>query len=85
MRKSTHFEEKKKEGDQKNSRGIYIVSSLFLAFIPFNGLKRLMGRFPSLYTLLSNTIRTVLGVLLFFANILIGITDVITFRGWGAQ
>ena len=38
-------------------RLLYLVSSLYLCFVPFNSLKGLMGRFPFLFTLLSNSFR----------------------------
>lgn len=65
-------------------RLVYLVSSLYLTYIPFNGLKRLMGRYPFLFTLLSNTIRVLLNAIVFISEVLIGIKDVITFQGWGA-
>jgi hypothetical protein len=63
---------------------IYLVSSLYLAYLPFNRLKRLLSRFPYLFTILSNTIRVLLSVLVFVVEILIGFKDFITFQGWGA-
>ncbi len=43
-----------------------------------------MSRFPFLFTILSNTIRVLLEVIVFLLDILVGIKDVITFQGWGA-
>lgn len=51
----------------------FLASSLYLCFIPFNSLKRLMARYPLLFTLLSNTIRVLLTVVVF-------VFDVITFK-----
>ncbi len=62
----------------------FLVSSLYLAYIPFNSVKRLLARFPFLFTILSNTIRILLIVVVFITNVLVGIKDVITFKGWGA-
>ncbi len=62
----------------------FLVSSLYLAYLPFNILKRLLSKYPYLFTLLSNTIRVGLEALLFVLNILVGVKDVITFQGWGA-
>jgi len=57
----------------------YMASSLYLAYVPFNGLKRIMGRFPSLFTWLSNIVRiliTVLaGVYTFLNRVLFGCTQ----------
>jgi len=41
-------------------RLVYLISSLYLCYVPFNGFKRLMGRFPIIYSVLSNTIRMLL-------------------------
>jgi hypothetical protein len=65
-------------------RLIFLVSSLYLAFVPFNSLKRLMSTFPFLFTIISNVIRVTLVVLVFLLNVLQGVKDVLTLRGWGA-
>lgn len=41
-------------------RLVYLISSLYMCFLPFNGFKRLMGRYPIIYTYLSNAIRMLL-------------------------
>ena len=41
-------------------RLIYLISSLYLCYLPFNGFKRLMGRYPIIFKYLSNTIRMLL-------------------------
>jgi len=41
-------------------RLIYLISSLYLCFLPFNGFKSFMGRHPIVYTYLSNAIRMIL-------------------------
>ncbi|GFH54983.1 choline dehydrogenase [Chaetoceros tenuissimus] len=51
----------------------FMVSSLYLCFVPFNCLKRLFGRYPILFTFLSNSIRILLTVLVF-------VVDVLTFK-----
>merc|ERR1712038_1639933 len=65
-------------------RLIFLVSSLYLAFLPFNGLKRLMGRFPILFTILSNTLRILLTIIVSILDVLNGLKDFLTFQGWGA-
>ena len=52
------------------TRLIYLISSLFLCFLPFNSFKRLMGRWPIIYTYLSNTLRMILTVLVIFIQFL---------------
>ena len=41
-------------------RLVYLISSLYMCFLPFNGFKRLMGRYPIIFTYLSNAIRMLL-------------------------
>ena len=41
-------------------RLVYLISSLYMCFLPFNGFKRLMGRYPIIYTYISNAIRMLL-------------------------
>lgn len=65
-------------------RLIFLASSLYLAYIPLNVLKRLLAKYPFLFTILSNTIRVLFIALVFVANVLVGIKDVVTFQGWGA-
>lgn len=48
----------------------FLVSSLYLCYVPFNSLKRLFGRFPLLFTFLSNSIRILLTALVFVVNVL---------------
>jgi hypothetical protein len=43
----------------------YMASSLYLAYLPFDGLKRLMGRFPILFTWLSHFVRALISMLAF--------------------
>jgi E3 ubiquitin-protein ligase DOA10 len=42
-----------------------MASSLYLAYLPFDGLKRLMGRFPILFTWLSHFVRALISMLAF--------------------
>ena len=65
-------------------RLVFLVSSLYLAYLPLNLFKKLMGRIPIIFTLLSNGIRILLNVVVFLVNVIVGIKDVITFQGWGA-
>jgi len=65
-------------------RLIFLASSLYLAFLPFNLLKRLMGRFPFLFTVLSNSLRVLLTVFVFIFEVFYGLKDFLTFQGWGA-
>ena len=65
-------------------RLIFLASSLYLAYLPFNLFKKLMGRVPIIFTLLSNSIRILLIVVVFLFNTIVGIKDVITLQGWGA-
>ena len=65
-------------------RLIFLVSSLYLAYVPLNSLKRLMSTFPFLFTIISNVIRVTLEVLVFLLDVVQGVKDVLTLRGWGA-
>lgn len=58
-------------------RLLFLASSLYLCYIPFNSLKRLMGRFPILFTFLSNSIRIILIVLVYIYKLLQGSFNVI--------
>ena len=44
----------------------YLISSLYLCFLPFNGFKRFMGKHPIVYTVLSNAIRLLLDAVIIF-------------------
>ena len=59
-------------------RLLFLVSSLYLCYIPFNSLKRIMGRFPIIFTFLSNTLRILLTALVFAYKLLQGFLNVIT-------
>jgi hypothetical protein len=59
-------------------RLLFLASSLYLCYIPFNSLKRLMGKYPILFTFLSNSIRILLTVLVYFYKLLQGGLNVIT-------
>jgi hypothetical protein len=48
----------------KVTRLIYLISSLYLCFLPFNDFKRFMGRHPIVYTYLSNAIRMILNAII---------------------
>jgi hypothetical protein len=63
-------------------RLMYLVSSLYLCFLPFNMFKRFMGRNPIVYTLLSNTIRVLLETLLYIFELLLLIVDIILGRSF---
>mmetsp|Transcript_22377 Transcript_22377/g.33824 ORF Transcript_22377/g.33824 Transcript_22377/m.33824 type:complete len:581 (+) Transcript_22377:247-1989(+) len=65
-------------------RLIYLVSSLYLCYLPFNGFKRFMGRYPFIFTILSNSLRILLTVLIFIARIVLGIGNVLTCKPWGS-
>jgi len=60
----------------------YLISSLFLSFVPFNNIKRLWGRFPWMFTLLSNTIRIILFVILYVFHGFMFIVDVLSCSGY---
>jgi len=64
-------------------RLLYLVSSLYICYLPFNSIKRLMNRFPFIFTILSNGLRILLKVLIFFYDLIFGIINVITFKPWG--
>lgn len=51
-------------------RLIYLISSLYLCYVPLNGFKRLMGRFPIIFTYLSNTIRYILTAIIAIIQVL---------------
>eukprot|EP00573_Skeletonema_grethae_P000443 CAMPEP_0201687084 /NCGR_PEP_ID=MMETSP0578-20130828/1286_1 /ASSEMBLY_ACC=CAM_ASM_000663 /TAXON_ID=267565 /ORGANISM="Skeletonema grethea, Strain CCMP 1804" /LENGTH=582 /DNA_ID=CAMNT_0048171209 /DNA_START=125 /DNA_END=1876 /DNA_ORIENTATION=+ len=51
-------------------RLIYLISSLYLCYVPFNGFKRLMGRFPIIFTYLSNTLRMILTAIISLIQVL---------------
>jgi hypothetical protein len=63
-------------------RLVFLVSSLYLCFLPFNMFKRFMGRYPIVYTLLSNTIRVLLETILYIFDVLLLIVDIILLKGW---
>ena len=63
-------------------RLLFLISSLYLCFLPFNTFKRFMGRYPIVYTFLSNTIRVLLQTLLYIFTVLFVIVDIITLKGW---
>jgi hypothetical protein len=64
-------------------RLVYLASSLYLAFLPFNGFKRWMGEHPPAFTLLSNSVRVILRGLIFIIQVVLGVWDVIRFKQWG--
>lgn len=49
-------------------RLIYLISSLYLCYLPLNGFKKFMGRRPIVFTYLSNTIRILLTGLVYVIN-----------------
>lgn len=55
-------------------RLIYLISSLYLCYLPLNGFKRLMGRNPIIFTYLSNIVRVLLTgiiyIIQFFSSII---------------
>jgi len=58
---------------------IYLASSLFLSLlIPVNFVKRLWGRYPWMFTLLSNTIRVILMVILYGCHGVMILVDALT-------
>merc|ERR1712038_137274 len=62
----------------------FMATSLYLAYIPWNWLKRILGEKPELFTALSNFLRGFLGFLIHLANIFYGLKDLITFQRWGS-
>jgi hypothetical protein len=58
-------------------RLIFLASSLYLCYIPLNSLKRLMGRYPILFTFLSNSLRVIFIVFVYIYKLLQGAINVI--------
>mmetsp|Transcript_21772 Transcript_21772/g.32271 ORF Transcript_21772/g.32271 Transcript_21772/m.32271 type:complete len:587 (-) Transcript_21772:125-1885(-) len=63
----------------------YLVSSLYLCYLPFNTAKRIMGRFPFLFTILSNFVRVLLTVVLSVIRLLHGLGNILKCKPFGAN
>jgi len=64
-------------------RLFFLVSSLFLCYLPFNTVKAIMWRFPFLFTFLSNTVRILLTVLVYVYKIVQGVLNIFKGRPFG--
>ncbi|KAL7559022.1 hypothetical protein ACA910_016366 [Epithemia clementina (nom. ined.)] len=62
----------------------YLASSLYLAYLPFNGFKKFLGRNPRAFTVLSNAIRVLLSVIIFVSQVLFALWDIIRFQPIGS-
>ena len=68
----------------KVERLLFLVSSLYLCYLPFNTIKEvIMVKFPFLFTLLSNTVRILLTVLVYVYKIVQGVLNVFKGRPFG--
>lgn len=67
----------------KVDRLVFLASSLYLTYIPLNWFKRLMARFPVIFTILSNSIRVLLILVTFLLNRIVDIWDLIRFKPVG--
>lgn len=59
-------------------RLLYIISSLFLAYLPFNRIKRFLTRFPGIFSILCNSIRILLTGLFMVSNIISRLFSIMT-------
>ena len=61
----------------------FIISSLYLCYLPFNAGKRIMSRFPSLFTFISNLVRVLLPAGVFIVRLLIGLRNLFKCKPFG--